>query len=284
MNLIIIDKKDVHIKSDSSSIIVDSQKIPFRLIDTLLIVGKQKVNTYDLTKISSQGIQILLLSHNYKDSAIITATSGKSAELKLAQYKAPALPIAKMILKKKILSHEEQLRSHQISINTEPFLKKIKEAREVESLLGIEGSFSKLYFAHFFKLFPKSLHKSKRSKRPPLDPLNALLSLYYTLFYNIIAIRLIAYGFETGIGFLHRPFRSHHALSSDLLEIFRAQINEFVYEIFANKRVTLSDFTNKRGVYLKQQGRRALWIHFKEFSQTLIPKIDDEIAQLRKAL
>ena len=182
MNLIIIDKQEVRIKTDSASLIVESQKVPFRLIDTLLIIGKQQLLSSDLTKLSSNGIQILLLSYNYKESAIITSTQNKSSQLKLAQYKASPLPIAKMILEKKILSHEAQLKQHTITINTEPYIKNVQEAEDIPSLLGIEGSFSKLYFTHYFTLFPKSLHKSKRSKRPPLDPLNALLSLYYTLF------------------------------------------------------------------------------------------------------
>ena len=284
MNLIIIDKKETTLKTDNNTLVVDGQKIPFRLIDTLLLVGKYTLVTSDITKLTTANINILLLSYNYKESAIISSTLTKSAEIKLAQYQAPTLSIAKMILDKKILTHATHLKAHQITLNTEPFSEKIAQAESIDSLLGIEGSFSKLYFSHYFSLFPRSLHKGTRSKRPPLDPLNALLSLYYTLIYHIIAIRLIAYGFETGIGFLHRPFRSHHALASDMLEIFRADINAFVYEIFAQKYVQKSDFTLKGGVYLKYDGRKKLWSHFKTFSEQLQPKIDHEIAQLRKSL
>lgn len=287
MSIVIIDKKDVTIKTDNSTLIVATQKIPFRLIDTLIIVGKTSLVTNDITKLTNQKINILLLSYNYANSAIITSTTGKSPELKLLQYRASttsSLPIAKQFLSKKIKSHIEHLKNHEIIIDFAPYHDKISDADNLDTILGIEGSFSKLYFGHYFSFFPKNLHKSKRSKRPPLDPLNALLSLNYTLFYNLISIRLIAYGFEPGIGFLHRPFRSHNALASDMLELIRADINAYVYDIFAKKIITQSDFTNKGGVFLKYEGRRKLWSHFREFSNALAVKIEEDIAELRKKL
>ncbi len=287
MNIVIIDKKDALIKTSNASLIVDGQKVPFHLMDTLLIVGKTALLSSDITKITAQKINIVLLSYNLTQSAIISSTLGKSAELKLAQYKKSTtkpLQIAKEILRQKISTHISHLKEHEIIIQESTLQDKIQSAESLEILLGIEGSFSKQYFEHYFSLFPKTLHKSKRSKRPPLDPLNALLSLYYTLFYNLIAIRLIGFGFEPSIGFLHRPFRSHHALSSDILEIFRADINAFVYEIFAKKLISQNDFTKKGGVYLKYDGRKKLWTPFREFSSLLEPKIDTAISNIRGLL
>lgn len=286
MSIVIIDKKDVVIKTDNSTLVVDTQKIPFRLIETLIVVGKTSLSTSDIIKLT-QHINILLISYNYANSAIITSTRGKSPELKLLQYRASttsSLPIAKELLTNKIKSHIEHLKNHDIKIEFEPYNDKISGAKNLDTLLGIEGSFSKLYFGHYFSLFPKVLHKGKRSKRPPLDPLNAMLSLNYTLFYNLISINLIGHGFEPGIGFLHRPFRSHNALASDLLELLRADINAYVYDIFTKKIITQSDFTIKGGVYLKYEGRKKLWSHFREFSKTMEPKIKENITTLRSSL
>jgi len=287
MNIVVVDKKDVSVKTDNSTLVVDRQKVPFRLIDTLIIVGKTSLLTTDITKLTSDKINILLLSYNYANASIITTTSGKSPELKLQQYKASttsSLSVAKEILSKKIHYHILHLKTHEITIDFNPYREKITQAETLDILLGIEGSFSKLYFGHYFSFFPKSLHKGKRSKRPPLDPLNALLSLNYTLFYNLISIRLIAYGFEPGIGFLHRPFRSHNALASDMLELLRADINAYVYKLFSEKIIVQSDFTNKGGVFLKYEGRKKLWGHFREFSSALQPKIEESITGLRGML
>jgi CRISPR-associated protein Cas1 len=287
MNITIIDKKDTTIKTANKSIVIESQKVPFHLVDTLLIVGKCSLTTSDITAMTSEGIQIVLLSYNFTKSSIISSTSTKAAELKLAQYSAAqnrALDIAKYILKEKFTTHLQHLKQHDITIAKEPLFEKIEDAKTLDMLLGIEGSFSRVYFEHYFKLFPKTLHKSKRSKRPPQDPLNALLSWYYTLFYNLIAIRLISFGFEVGIGFLHRPFRSHMALASDMVELFRADINAFVYEMFSKKIVTSSDFSKKGGVYLRYEGRKKLYRSFREFYTSIEPRIDSSISTLRGML
>lgn len=287
MKLIIVDKKACDIRIKNGTLMIDTQKLPFHLIDTLLIIGAHTLKTADLTKLSTEGIQVLLLSANFTQSAVVSPAVAKNAELKLAQYHActtKALPIAKMILTRKITTHADQLKKHEITLETKSVLDQIRNADSLDILLGIEGSFSRSYFGHYFTLFPKSLHKGKRSKRPPLDPLNAMLSWFYTLFYHLIAIRLMGFGFEVSLGFLHRPFRSHMALASDLLELYRADINEFVYDIFARKLVTQNNFSKKGGVYLRFEGRKKLWRPFREFSGMLEPRIDESIAEIRGLL
>ncbi len=287
MNLIVIDKKEPCIKTDNETLVVDGQKVPFRLIDAILLIGKTQLLTNDINSLTSARISIILLSYNYANSSVITTTKAKSPELKLKQYqKATTKPleVAKKIISLKISSHIEHLRKHQINLAKTPYFEKIENAKDLDTLLGIEGSFSKLYFGYYFNLFPKSLHKGKRSKRPPLDPVNAMLSLNYTLFYNLISTKLLAHGFELGIGFLHRPFRSHNALSSDILELFRADINEYVYTLFSQKLITQSDFSKKGGVYLRYEGRKKIWKYFREFLNKTQPELDAHIAELKGML
>jgi CRISPR-associated protein Cas1 len=111
-----------------------------------------------------------------------------------------------------------------------------------------------------------------------------MMSFFYMLVYNLITIRLLSFGFEPSIGFLHQPFRSHNALSSDFMELFRADINAFVFRIFDEKIIENSDFTKKNGVYLRYEGRKKIWGEFKMFTQMLEPKIDSEIANIRSML
>ena len=110
------------------------------------------------------------------------------------------------------------------------------------------------------------------------------MSFLYMLFYNTISIKLISFGFEPSIGYLHRPFRSHNALASDLMEIFRADINSFVHDIFNKNRLQQSDFSKKRGVYLKYNARKKIWSDIKIFIDSLDYKIDTEISKLKALL
>ncbi len=284
MNTVIIDKKDLSISINNKTLHIEDKKIPLRLIDTLIINSSIKLLASDIIKMTKENIIILFISSNGTDSAIVNSTKTKSAHLKANQYKAhlkDSLLIAKYLLKEKIKTHINHLLSHEIRIDINDLLEKIDKSNNLKELLGVEGSFSKLYFKYYFNLLPKSMHKGKRSKRPPLDPANALLSFFYSLFYNFLTIRLLSFGFEPSIGFLHTPFRSHNALSSDILEIFRADINEFVLNILKNRKVLKDDFTKRGGVYLRYSGRKKLWKDYKNFTSSLSSRVDFEISNIR---
>ena len=93
------------------------------------------------------------------------------------------------------------------------------------------------------------------------------------------------YGFEPSIGFLHKPFRSHFALASDILELLRAKINEEVYRLFAEHIVKKEEFTKRgEGVYLRFQARQALWKVFHAFYTDSEVEIENAITMVRKML
>jgi CRISPR-associated protein Cas1 len=211
----------------------------------------------------------------------------KNAELKMAQYASVAtnrLGFAKYFLGEKIRSHAAHLGAMGISVESETWTEKVREAQTVGELLGIEGGFSRLYFRHFFSFFPKHLHKGRRSKRPPEDPVNAVLSYLYSWFYHLLTARLYLFGFDASLSYLHEPFRSHNGLSSDLLELFRADINRLVLRWFTDAVLAEEDFSRKNGVWIRYESRKKLWAELKAFSTELTPRIDDEIALLRTAI
>jgi CRISPR-associated protein Cas1 len=150
--------------------------------------------------------------------------------------------------------------------------------------MGVEGSFSKFYFEHYFKLFPVHLHKKKRSKRPALDPVNAMLSYSYTMVYNLLTTKLYMAGFDPSISYLHTPFRSHYALSSDFMELFRDRVNAKVFEWFADGLLSTDDFSKKSGVWLKYESRKKLWKEMKGLLQSISIEADKEIALFRASI
>jgi CRISPR-associated protein Cas1 len=286
MNISIIDKKDICLKVENSTIKFDNIKLPYKMADTLIISSNVKIDTKDLIKITNNGISIILLNNFSNQSTILTSTNQKNAELKLQQYEALSkkVKIAKYLIHEKIKRHTHQLRLNKIIINQDMYLEKLEKRDKIEDILGIEGSFAKEYFKNYFTLFSKKWHNGKRTKRPPLDPLNALLSYFYYLLYNIIAVKLMAYGFEPSIAFLHAPFRSHLALSSDMMELFRDKINQFVKIIIDENIVEIEDFSKKGGVYIKYSGKQKLYKPLKDLWSGLEPKINHEISNLRSML
>lgn len=284
MNISIIDKKDATLSFCNNTIKFDDIKLPVRLSDTIIATSNITIDTKDLIKITNSGVNFIFFNPFSNQTTITMTAEQKNADLKLKQYKALSkrLYIAKYIICEKIKRHTFQLGLNDIALENSHYLEKLKQAKEIDELLGVEGSFSREYFGYYFSLFSKRLHSGKRTRRPPKDPLNALLSYFYTLLYSLLTVRLLANGFDPSISYLHTPFRSHQALSSDILELFRDRINQFVKIIIDEKIVSLEDFTKKNGgVYLRYDGRKKLYKPLKELWEGLEPNISNEIANLR---
>ncbi len=286
MKIAIIDKKDITLKIENNAIKFEGQTIPFRLMDILILNHRATLHTKDILKLTKEGIAILLISYNNDNFSIVQSANTKGAELKLMQYNSlqNRLKFAKYFISHKLSTHQEQLKSLNIEVDISFPLEQIKNATAIESLMGLEGSFARLYFKHFFEQFPKEMHKGTRSKQPPRDPVNALMSYWYSLYYNIITIKLLSYGFEPSMGYLHTAFRTHNALASDLLELFRASINHAVISAFKNDTLEMSDFSSRGGVYLKYEGRKKVWGEFVALVDALSPKLNTEIATLKKMM
>ncbi|WP_457561919.1 CRISPR-associated endonuclease Cas1 [Caminibacter pacificus] len=269
MNRLIIDKK-TKIEIKNNQIIIENNKYPLRLIDFLILADNIEIDTKTISKLTSSDISILIYNKTF---SFIHPISSKNGELKKKQYFAlnKRLEIAKWIIKGKI-------ESNFLDIKFNPEI--IDKCTTIQEVLGVEGSYSKLYFSKYFELFPKNLTLKKRTKNPPQDVVNALMSYFYTIAYYEITNLLIKNGFEPLIGYLHEPFRNHYALSSDLLEFFRSKIDESVYMLFKEKIVKKRDFTKE--YRLRDEKRKEIWWYIKETMQDL--KIQEKISELRSLL
>lgn len=286
MKIAVVDKKDIVLKIENNSLKFDGQSIPLRVIDMLVLNHRATLQTKDILTLTKEHISVLVVSYQNNNFSLINSANAKNAQLKFKQYLSlqHSLTFAKYFVKNKILSHNEHLKSLHLQESISSILVQVENATTREELMGIEGAFARFYFQHFFSQFPKTMHKNKRSKNPPQDPVNALLSYWYSLYYHIITVKLFSYGFEPSMGYLHTPFREHYALSSDILELFRSEINQAVLRVFKEKMLTMEDFTRKNGVYLKYEGRTRIWSVFMELVAVLEPKLLAEIANLKKEI
>ena len=284
MRVAVIDKKDITIKVERSSLKFDGETLPFGLMDMLVINHRVILSSRDILKLNEANISLLIVSHNNKNLSLLNSANTKNGGLRLAQYNALAyrLEMAKYFIAQKVKSHAEHLGYFEKKLPTKSLLEEIEKCQSVESLMGIEGTFAKVYFKEYFSLFPKEFRVTKRTKNPPKDPLNALLSFWYSLYYNIITVKLLSMGFDPAIGYLHVPFRTHNALASDFIEIFRAEINHAILAILKNNLLEKGDFSHKNGgVYLTFEGRKKVWKEFVALVDVLNPKLKKEIAHIR---
>lgn len=149
---------------------------------------------------------------------------------------------------------------------------KLVFAENMDALRGYEGKAATIYFQALGKLFTGVFTFEKRTKRPPTDPVNSLLSLGYTLLSQNVHSLVEAVGLHTHFGNLHVPRDNHPALVSDLVEEFRAQIVDSLVAYLVNKKIlTPEDFTppdERNGVYLQPNALKKFLKHWEEKLQT----------------
>lgn len=146
-------------------------------------------------------------------------------------------------------------------------------AETIEEVVGIEGNCAHAYFSIFNKLITSSkisIPFNVRSKRPPLDPINALLSFVYVLLTNEYASALETVGLDSYIGFCHTLRSGRSSLACDLVEEGRAIVERFVLTLINLKIISDDDFEVQLSgaVWLNDVGRKKVLSKWQEKKRT----------------
>lgn len=136
----------------------------------------------------------------------------------------------------------------------------------IDSLRGIEGAATGRYFETIGSFFPKELPFERRSRRPPLNPPNSILSFAYTLIASELTMHIRALGLEPGWGFLHEAEDGRPALALDLTEPFRAPLADaLALDLLNHQRLKADDFEYRDGgCYLKRDSRRRFFTAYED--------------------
>lgn len=202
----------------------------------------------------------------------------KNVELRTAQYQTSfdeqkCLRIARGLVKAKIQNCRTLMRRNwrgddkpeDLLDDCKRDIEQASRARNLQELLGIEGIAAARYFGEFSRLIKQPDGRNvfafdfmRRNRRPPTDPVNALLSYAYTLLARTWVVALTAVGFDAYRGFYHQPRYGRPALALDMMEPFRPLIaDSSVISAINNGEVRPSDFTQVAGsVMLSNDGRK----------------------------
>ena len=121
--------------------------------------------------------------------------------------------------------------------------RRVNKAQKINEAMGLEGQASRIWFNDFGSAIPAPFSFSKRTKRPPKDPVNSLLSLGYTFLLRRIVSQVLAKGFEVELGMLHEIRTGRPSLACDLIEPLRALVvDRWVVRLLRKRSVALSDF------------------------------------------
>lgn len=155
----------------------------------------------------------------------------------------------------------------------------------LDTIRGYEGGASAAYFSAYTKLFPESLGFKKRTRRPPEDPVNALLSLCYTLLHYEMVRETEVIGLDPTIGFYHQFEYGRESLACDLVEVFRPEVDRFVWTIFRERIFAGRDFSRedeRPGCYLKKNSRSRFYPLYEEWAQGFRTKFKEEVRCLAR--
>ncbi len=202
--------------------------------------------------------------------------SHKNVLLRLNQYETATDPeksaeFARRFIEGKIRNCRTMLRRN-CRENPEAALRELSkltseaaECESVEELLGIEGTAGRIYFMHFNDMLKQDDDKvvfdmNQRNRRPPKDPVNAMLSYLYAVLAKDAAVTLLSIGFDPYLGFLHKPRYGRPSLALDLMEEFRPLIaDSAVISLINNGEVSERSFKGRGGaVVLKPKGKKAI--------------------------
>lgn len=132
---------------------------------------------------------------------------------------------------------------------------KIPHLSSKEEMLGYEGSIARHYFKALSKIMPSEFKFAGRTRRPPKDPFNSMISLGYTILLHEIIGQIENVGLSPYGGFIHGHSRKHPSLASDLIEEYRAiLIDSLVVSMILNEETRIEDFNIvEEGVFLKEK-------------------------------
>jgi CRISP-associated protein Cas1 len=222
----------------------------------VFICGDLSFTTNFVKQAKEHGISIFLLKQNFELYGGLMTTAEGHYVLRMKQYaltESEELHMAKCLVKNKVLNQSVTLQSKssderkkELREKLEDVHSKIMNIANNEELLGMEGNFSRAYFAEHFK----TMGWRRRAPRTKEDINNLLLDMGYTLLFNFVDSLLRLHGFDTYKGFYHKLFFQRRSLACDVMEPLRPIIDRQILKMNNLRQIKVEDFTLTQGAYV----------------------------------
>ncbi|MEW6365729.1 MAG: CRISPR-associated endonuclease Cas1 [Acidobacteriota bacterium] len=252
-------------------------EVPLLQISHLALFGNVQTTTQALRELCSRGQAVCYFSSGGYFYGITHDIGSRNVDLRRAQFRkaddpAVCLALGRRIAWAKVRNQRTLLRRNSTSVSDQDLrdLDRLADAARAaetpETLLGCEGAAARIYFGNFGSMLKTGdetsvvFHFDGRNRRPPRDPVNALLSLCYALLAKDCTVTLLAVGFDPYLGFYHTAHHGRPSLALDLMEEFRPLIaDSVVITVINNGEVGPGDFVRAGGaVSLKPAARKTL--------------------------
>lgn len=297
MAVLYIDRKDLEIRAEGNRLCLYENgelrsTVPLNLLERVVIRAGAKLDAGVLATLADRDVGVLALGgRGGQKAALLLGSPRGDAARRIAQYRwhhdaayrrvwSLALVRLKLLSQKRLLLRALRQRPDRRAALSEgadkiegmlASLPSYAQTADAEkSLRGVEGAAASAYFRAFAQLFPPSLEFAGRNRRPPQDPVNAALSLGYTLLFGEAANACHMAGLDPCVGFFHEPAHNRESLAADLIEPTRAKVDEWVWRLFAERTLRADAFVRQEDAcLLGKAGRQTFYAAYEVFARPL---------------
>lgn len=296
LNTLFVTSEGASLYKDHETVVVKvngekRMQVPMLHLGSVVCIGPAYVSPELMAACSEGGIHVAFLSHGGRFLARVEGLPGGNVLLRRQQYRAAdddaqslrissAMVLGKLTNTRQFLLHA---RRDAVEERREPlgavcdrlaqFIRQLPQARTVDEVRGLEGIAAKDYFGVFNALIKRGeedFRFSGRSRRPPLDRVNALLSFGYVLLMQDCTAALSSVGFDPAVGYLHEDRPGRLALALDLMEELRVPlVDRLVLALINRAQVAAEDLIcdPSGGWRLTDEARKRFLVAYQEAKQ-----------------
>ncbi|GAB5467943.1 MAG: type I-C CRISPR-associated endonuclease Cas1c [Rhodospirillales bacterium] len=297
LNTVYVTTPECALRKEGENLVValegeERLRVPLHMLGGLVVFGPVLLTPGLIMACSEAGIAITLCDRVGRFQARVEGPVGGNVLLRRAQYRVADDPaaygaIVRSLLLGKVSNQRQVLLRARRDLGEEAsadalealeqaagrlgrIARQLAEAQDIEVLRGLEGEAARLYFASFPHLIRSpdvELGWAGRTRRPPLDPFNALLSFLYTLLTHDCRSAAESVGLDPAVGFLHRDRPGRPSLALDLMEELRPILADRLALALVNRRqLRARDFETRDGgaVVMSEAARKTLLTAWQE--------------------
>lgn len=300
LNTLFINTADSYLRLDNDTlrVMLDDEtrlRVPLHHLEAVVCFGRIGLSVPLMHRLADESIALVLLDDNGRFKARLEGATSGNVLLRRAQHQKSmdalfSLNFARACVAGKVRNYRQVLLRGARDAKSEPdaqtltrgaqdlaaTLRALPTAADLDVLRGLEGEAARQYFACHPMLVKASLRTEfsmdGRTRRPPRDRMNALLSFLYAMWMNDCRSALEAVGLDPQVGFLHvlRPGRA--ALALDLMEEFRPFADRLALSLVNRGQVDADDFDLREGggVSLRADARKKVVVAFQERKQEAV--------------
>ncbi|GAB1476808.1 CRISPR-associated endonuclease Cas1 [Bacillota bacterium] len=281
----------------------NSNSFPIESIDAMVVIGQIALSNACSIQMLERGIPVTYISSRGKYYGRLQSTKHTNIHRQRLQFKQGedenfCMGLAKSFVEAKVNNQLVLLRRYNRNVQIDEVAESIekmeqlrhiiKRANSTSQLMGYEGTASRVYFGALSQLVEKEFAFKGRTRMPPKDEFNSLLSYGYTLLLYEIFTVIESRGINPYAGFMHKDKHGHPALASDLIEEWRPVIvDSLVLNLIQGHRINKSDFTKDDetgGVFLKKEGNKKYVMAFEDKLKVEVKYFEDMNCSFRRGI